>query len=258
MPTHIYNKNDEKINILKYIFEDKTLWFSNPLNFNDPFELKPHIEKIVNDEKHILLDSFSHHINQANEFHYSTVKAILNNIGILSLSENKEHLAMWAHYANNHKGIVIEFDKKHWFFTKMKLPKYATVIHNLRKVNYVLKNGRKSINSNEYFEDKDTYLTKSCDWEYEKEYRMTVYVETNDEYIDGIGIKFPTELIKSVYIGSKAEKETIKYIKNLKLCDEWKHIDIYKMEIDKKNYKLVSKALIIKDDIQHFGMNDDI
>jgi len=246
MPTHIYNKNDEQINIMKYIFEDKVLWFSNPLNFNDPFELKPHIKQLTSNEKHIVVDTIQNYMNttgQANAFHYLTVKSILNNIGILSLSANKTHLAMWSHYANNHKGIVLEFDKNHWFFQKMILPpEYSTVVHHLEEVTYIDNTNRESINSDEYFK-KETFLTKGEDWRYEKEHRMTIYVNTDDEYIDGIDVIFPNDLIKAVYIGNKADKKTIKYIKNLKLLDDWKHIKIFKMQLDKREYKLIANEI---------------
>lgn len=241
MPTYIFNKEDKQINIMKYIFEDNMLWFSNPSNFNDPFELKPHIKNIVGDEA----DLFSTLINrsgQASEFYYTHIHSGLSNIGVLSLSSTKDNPVMWAHYANNHKGIVIEFDKENWFFNSKKLPEYSDVIHYLEAVKY--KDERKSINSNNYWKDKDTYLVKSKDWQYEKEYRMTICAEVDVKYKDGIGIKFSTELIKSVYIGSKAEQEIIDYLKTMQKQEEWKHLKIYKFEIDKEEYKLNSKELI--------------
>ena len=245
MPTHIYNKDNQKINIMKYIFEDNTLWFSNPLNFNDPFELKPHIEQLVSDEKHMVVDMVSSHFNankQAHEVHYATAMPLLNNIGILSLSGNKEQLAMWAHYADNHKGLVLEFNKNHWFFKHFKLPSYARILHYLEKVTYIPKNNRKSINSNEYFTN-ETFLTKSVDWEHEEEYRMSVYVETDDEYIDGISVGFPNDLITSIYLGNKANKETIGYVLSLLESDKWKHLKVFKMGIDTIDYKLIPREI---------------
>ena len=245
MPTHIYNKNNEKIDILKYIFEDKTLWFSNPLNFNDPFELKPNIKCLVNDEKHMVVDMVSSYFNannQAHKIYYDTIKPILNNIGILCLSGDKKHLAMWAHYANNHKGLVLEFEKNHLFFRNLKLPEYTEVLHPLERVIYIPKENRKSINSNEYF-SKETFLTKSIDWKYEDEYRMSVYVETNDQYIDGINIKFPNDLLVGVYLGNKVDDKIKDYILKLLDLDEWKHLNIFQMEIDEIAYRLVPKKL---------------
>lgn len=241
MRTHI----DKKDNLLKYIFEDKTLRFTNPLTFNDPFELKPNIKQLVNDKKHLVVDMFSENLNesgQAHKFHYASINNILNNIGILSLSGNKDNLVMWAHYANSHKGIVLEFERNHWFFNDLRLPKYAEVLNRLEKVTYISRENRKSINSNEYF-SKETFLTKSKDWEYEDEYRMSVYVETNDEYFDGININFPNDLLTGVYLGNKIDTGTKDYILNLSNKNEWKHLNIFQMEIDETAYKLLPRQI---------------
>jgi hypothetical protein len=37
-------------------------------------------------------------------------------VGILSLTEKRDNLLMWAHYANDHQGFVIEFDDTHEYF----------------------------------------------------------------------------------------------------------------------------------------------
>lgn len=39
-------------------------------------------------------------------------------IGILSLTEKRDNLLMWAHYAQNHQGLVIEFDEAHEYFNR--------------------------------------------------------------------------------------------------------------------------------------------
>jgi hypothetical protein len=246
MPTHILNKDNGKVNLLKYIFEDKTLWFSNPLKFNDPFELRPNIKNIiVSDKGNMLVDTFSSYINdtnQAHKFYYASMKPLLDNVGILSLSGNKEHLAMWAHYADNHKGLVLEFEKNHWFFNDLKLPSYMQVLHGLEKVTYILRENRKSINSNEHL-TKETFLTKSIDWEYEDEYRMSLYVETNEQYLDGITVAFPNELLTAIYFGNQIDKEVKQYILDLASLDEWKHLRVFQMEIDEMAYKLIPREL---------------
>ena len=245
MRTHIKNRNNEEIDILKYIFEDKTLWFANPLTFNDPFELKPNIKQLVNEGNSFLSDVVTPYLNitkQAYKFHYASVHNILNNIGVLSLSGNKDNLAMWAHYANNHQGLVLEFEGNHWFFNDLTLPEYAKVLQPLEKVIYIQRENRKSICSDEYF-TKQTFLTKSEDWEYEDEYRMSVYVETEDQYLDGICLKFLNDLLTSIYLGNKIDIETKNYILNLLNEDEWKHLNIFQMEIDEKAYKLTNKQI---------------
>jgi hypothetical protein len=37
-------------------------------------------------------------------------------VGILSLTEKRDNLLMWAHYAHDHQGLVIEFDDTHEYF----------------------------------------------------------------------------------------------------------------------------------------------
>jgi len=228
---------DKEVNLLKYIFEDKTLRFSSPLIFNDPFELRPHIKKMVSTDNNIVHKLVFSHLNttkQAHKFHDTTVTKLSNDIGILCLSGIKDHLVMWGNYADNHKGIVIEFDKEHSFFSPD--CKRLNFIHQLKKVVYLEQ--KISMNSDEWEENERTFLAKSKHWEFEEEYRMTVLLEENDRNPNRFNLEFPSNLIKSVYIGCKAKNETIEYIKNLKVQEQWKHLNIYNMMIDEREYKL--------------------
>ena len=45
---------------------------------------------------------------------------LINNIGIFSLSKVPDNILMWSHYADSHKGIVLEFDSNHAYFNKFK------------------------------------------------------------------------------------------------------------------------------------------
>jgi hypothetical protein len=42
------------------------------------------------------------------------------NIGVLSLTQKWDDILMWAHYAQNNKGFVVEFDERHAFFNQPK------------------------------------------------------------------------------------------------------------------------------------------
>jgi hypothetical protein len=167
-PTHIPG-----VDIFKYIFEDKKLFFSNLLKLNDPFELKPHIKKYEVPENDMILNMGANLINlsgQAHKSHYATANHQLKDVGILSLTNREDNLMLWAHYADSHKGIVIEFDEKHPFFTDSNYL-HPYLLYPLDKVFY--KPSRPSINSDKYY-DKETFYTKSEDWKYEEEYRITI------------------------------------------------------------------------------------
>jgi len=66
---------------------------------NDPFELKASDEEIDGLNK-----SYSHR-GDMKPFHDHD----MNKSGVISLSETKDNLLMWSHYADEHSGGVIEF-----------------------------------------------------------------------------------------------------------------------------------------------------
>lgn len=238
LPVYSFDAQGKKINILKYIFENKTLRFSSPLSFNDPFELRPYISEIIDEEEHLVVSKASQYINnigKSNQFYYDNViKPLLLDIGVLSLSETHTNLVMWAHYANNHSGIVLEMDELHPFFHTP--PHKHDLLHKVRKVEYIAK--RPIVNSDMW---ENTLLTKSKEWKYEKEYRMIILFDEEDRSTDKYNINFPPEIVKSVYIGCKAEQETIKYIKHITSKGEWRHLKIFQFDIDEKTFDLIIK-----------------
>lgn len=228
MATNNYNKN-----LLKYIFEDNTLRFNSPLNFNDPFEMRHSIESL-NPSKSDDLNNLINSTLPINLLHNISLDFELENVGTLCLSAKNNDIIMWSHYADSHRGIVLEFDETHPFFYESNKDK--KLLHPLEKVSYSIDRPYPK-NIDEYFKNEKIYLTKYTNWEYEQEYRMTVlFDESNDE--TKYNIKFPTSLIKAVYIGVKTSKEDVKYILNLKQKQKWQHLDIFKFEMDKKDYKL--------------------
>jgi len=86
-------------------FEEGFIRLSQPIVLNDPFEAS-FCSKSLDD----LASNFDEPMAQDpvyGEISFSKyVELRMNNIGVISLSENKEHLLMWAHYANEHKGIA--------------------------------------------------------------------------------------------------------------------------------------------------------
>ena len=82
--------NDVRLKTL----ERQEIWLSKVTSLNDPYELKG----IYND------------FDGQNKFQH-LMDACAKYSCIASLTANgAEHLPMWAHYANNHKGMCIEYD----------------------------------------------------------------------------------------------------------------------------------------------------
>ena len=232
MKTKTYDKNGET-NLLKKVFEDKTLRFTSPLSFNDPFEFRYPV-KYLSPSSSVDLNNLVNSLFNNNQFNNIALDFVLKGIGILSLSASNDDILMWSHYADHHKGIVLEFYEDHSFFSESTDDK--KLIHNLEEVNYQIDRPYPK-NEEEYFLDKSMYLTKHINWEGEQESRVAVLLDEagND---DKYNIKFPTDLIKSVYIGVRTDNDDIKYIVNLKQKEEWRHLNIYKLKMDEKDYKL--------------------
>ncbi len=80
------------------IIENNSIGFTQPKYFNDPFESEASypLEE--------LKDPFQQFRN------YIKKETWKNNTGILSLTRQPLNPLMWAHYGNEHKGMVIGFD----------------------------------------------------------------------------------------------------------------------------------------------------
>lgn len=88
------------------LFEEGFIRLTQPAALNDPFEAsfcRKSLDELTSyfDESAALSPEFG-------EIPFSSyIESRMHHIGIVSLSENKENLLMWAHYANEHKGIVV-------------------------------------------------------------------------------------------------------------------------------------------------------
>lgn len=169
-------------------------------------------------------------------------------IGILSLTESSNNLLMWAHYANSHQGFVIEFDSSDKFFNQQ--ISESDELRYLRKVSYSDERPNIRINVRDGSDaGVKTFLTKSSEWAYEKEWRIMLPLELSDEKIKSVPhdihlFKIPFSAISKVVIGARATQETVQEIKEAILVNsELSHIKICKMLIDDKQYRLIMEEL---------------
>jgi hypothetical protein len=81
------------------IFENHTVRFSPPSEFNDTFDTQYSAYAIGSKE-----------VKQ----HYN----LRSTTGIFCLTEEADDPLMWAHYAHNHTGFVIGFDGRSEFFSE--------------------------------------------------------------------------------------------------------------------------------------------
>ena len=152
----------------------------------------------------------------------------LSKIGILSLSSEATNPVLWAHYADNGRGFVYEFDATHAFFHSRRSP--VDELYHLREVHY--RNRDAVGRSLDDLDGNDILCTKTKVWAYEAEWRILAPLEQakkkvtangDDVYLFGI----PATALKRVILGAKADSSlAIKIESILKNRCDLSHVEL--------------------------------
>jgi hypothetical protein len=167
------------------------------------------------------------------------------DIGILCLTEKPDNLLMWAHYAQQHQGFVIEFDEAHSFFNQEKRADYY--FDRLLKVRYSIDRPNQACIADLTAEE--TFLTKSKDWEYEQEWRMLRRLKTFTERIiigqtDMHLYSFPPECVTGIILGARmSDKDRTELINLISNDLRYNHVKLYQATINERKYILDIKAI---------------
>lgn len=215
------------------VLESGMIRFTQPAAFNDPFESRPHLARqpTVDDLRRLMsvesklgsvaqksIDDLlnSDQIDRIAGSLLSTFLRLLSTgTGILSLTEVRDSLLMWAHYGAKHEGFVIGFrTDTTYFLTPNAAPEAAG---HTRKVTYAESRPSRSVKE---LTHRDLYFTKSPEWSYEREWRQyRVLVEARrmiDSHPYPICLfPFPTNAIESIIVGCRATSETFERLKSL-------------------------------------------
>ena len=158
---------------------ENTVWMSSPASFNDPFDcainLDPkrlhesvaHALEII--MKNTVVDDALKVSSELDEAAYAelreSLRAHMQKIGVLCLSETPEEILMWSHYAEYHKGFCIEFmiDDTCLLGRLAQPVKYTEIYPSLSLKNL-------PADAEESFIDVCVY-TKAKQWSYEREWR---------------------------------------------------------------------------------------
>lgn len=81
------------------ILRDKQIYFPSAHKLNDPFEFQFHLK------------TSSVHGSAIDPTSLEDAKGKMKNYGVLALSEVNDNILMWSHYADEHRGICIEFER---------------------------------------------------------------------------------------------------------------------------------------------------
>lgn len=148
------------------------------------------------------------------------------HIRICSFSTNRESLLMWAHYADNNKGLCVEYDVRD----------DNSIRAFLQPVYY--SDARISVRN---FEEMHSYslvaatICKSSDWQYEQEWRLTYFTESQ---IRDKNNRLPMPVPKAIYLGPNFNDNESGLKERLLSITRTKNISLYEMRLHSVDYKL--------------------
>lgn len=160
-------------------------------------------------------------------------------IGIISFSEVSDESLMWAHYAKNHKGFVVEFDENDAFFDRRRSD--MDEFFHLRPVEYHDKPPvcRKITDLNGAI----LLCGKQARWSYERERRVLIPVDpkttTGQEEAIHL-ITFPRRVVRAVVLGHRASNPLIDKVQEiLSSTEEYAHVHLRVARADLSTGNLV-------------------
>lgn len=183
VPTSLYKYQSLSAYSLAALVND-TVWLPKPGSFNDPFDcaltadrskfeesLASAVARVARDAPPELLvgkDLTGERPGdaQAYEEYRSNIRTLLQEMGVLCLSEVPDSMLMWSHYANHYRGFCVEFDCGEGSRLRdiAHAVRYSDEMPSVSAVDLTGPNQGAALDS--------LWLTKSSCWSYEKEWRV--------------------------------------------------------------------------------------
>lgn len=243
---------------LKATLQNHACLWSHPARFNDPFDsqfkrqwhesldeflkgradIPKALRKSTSFQK-LMLKDYEASLNQKTFMWELYFGQKLNNTAMFCLTEDNANLLMWAHYAQNHTGGVIQFAN---------LPKLANCqLKDAKQVRYtknipvfkfaeffnISENAEKKREMADLLWDAYT-LTKSYEWRYEKEWRLTLELE---EPAPTVLVDFESAEVTAVHLGCRMSPKNREEITAI-VKAEYSHAEIYVAATQSKKFAL--------------------
>ncbi len=167
--------------------------------------------------------------------------SVFKTYGIFCATKKHDNLLMWAHYADEHRGVVFGFKPdvaRDSFLTLMKPVIYSTERPVFMEESQLFFNNKEEFTNEELSARAMHRLlhTKSAEWSYEEELRLAIQDEIQEENKYSL-LKFcPNELV-DVYIGYRMDdKLKVKVISLAKILNP--EVRIYSTNLVKRKYAL--------------------
>ena len=247
---------------------NKRLFFSCPNDFNDPFDCRPKFSLIrckndnVEDWKEYLFilskdeypgisddDAIKHAeaaINKglhqdkkwllkSDKYASRVVEEEIKNVRICCFTKTPRNQMMWANYADNHKGIVLQFRSSYMFdvdsgtFKGFEVDYYAKHISLKR----YLKAMNETLSGDDAAFSRFMYCSKSVEWAQEDEIRFF----SNHSYMN-----YPERMLAGILLGSNCPSYREDLIRTV--LSNWdEKPKVYKEDVSKSFIKMYFKLI---------------
>lgn len=217
---------------------NRQLWFAKPSSLNDPFEGESSFSEVLE----AVWDHYPFPEEQQVKYK-ELIENQLQNTGICSFSKTRKNQLMWAHYADEHKGICIGFNERllrpegsniHPIDVTYQADyPFAGIIDRFKYFEQFPRvNNNTSIAGDIFF---SVLGTKYSHWKYEKERRL-VFQKSQ-------AIEFPEKAVNSIAFGLRMKERDKLTLRKLLSGSEWSHVKWYQAEKSKTKYGLVFKKI---------------
>jgi len=217
---------------LRPLIENNSLYCSSPQDFNDPWDCKPFFNTdILNDPRErsvhtawavdlcrrrtqmsgvdfaIMIFSLEHDVQKGTEIIRNLSNELINTIAqkhrVYCLGVDLQNQLMWAHYANKHKGICLEYGLSNEVMCFAQKCEYTSTFPLTKAYEDLEDVGLQML------------LTKSDAWIYENEYRLitteSAFASDEDLLVSVNGfLKLPEGALKAIIVGCECDLDKVK------------------------------------------------
>ena len=181
-PKYLYKYYSENLLNMDAI-KNHEMWYSAPCNFNDVFDCDVSTNEKALFESFLKANPQGRRIRQGSpmwiklksdvhkqiDYLQGTFEETKQTTGISCLSESDSSLLMWAHYANNYKGMCVEYELLQ-ISEQLKFSPIPVIYANEKiSLNSLISENLGRDTMRLFVE---SITTKSPEWSYEKEWRI--------------------------------------------------------------------------------------
>lgn len=117
----------KNIDFIEEIISENKIWAASPLDFNDPFDCIPFMDagknnrdfikwakqaidkRLPRPERCLFFKEIKKKMNKSPNHLIDCWRTLMGEYGVVSFASEFDNLLMWSHYADDHKGVCIEF-----------------------------------------------------------------------------------------------------------------------------------------------------